>query len=88
MEKWCRTPTGMQRGAGRQDPAPASTTSSKVRSPVRGALIAQGKGVVIPDEAKENSSAMSAWIDSNRSTKRHARVNCAFSLAKGAMLYG
>src|ERR1700722_15192582 len=27
--------------------------------------IAQGKGVVIPEEAKANSAAMSAWIDSN-----------------------
>ena len=25
--------------------------------------IAQGKGIVIPDEAKANSAAMSAWID-------------------------
>ena len=25
--------------------------------------IAQGKGVVIPEEAKVNSAAMSAWID-------------------------
>ena len=32
--------------------------------------IAQGKGVVIPEEAKANSAAMSAWIDSNRSAKR------------------
>jgi DNA topoisomerase-3 len=24
--------------------------------------IAQGKGIVIPDEAKVNSAAMSAWI--------------------------
>jgi DNA topoisomerase-3 len=32
--------------------------------------IAQGKGAVIPDEAKANSAAMSAWIDSNRDTKR------------------
>ena len=32
--------------------------------------IAQGKGVVIPDEAKANSAAMSAWIASNRDTKR------------------
>jgi hypothetical protein len=28
--------------------------------------IAEGKGVVIPEEAKANSAAMSAWIDSNR----------------------
>src|SRR6202048_4562786 len=35
--------------------------------------IAQGKGVVIPEEAKANSAAMSAWIDSNRSSKRRKR---------------
>src|SRR5450756_3112016 len=32
--------------------------------------IAQRKGVIIPDEAKANSAAMSAWIASNRGTKR------------------
>jgi DNA topoisomerase III len=35
--------------------------------------IAQGKGVVIPEEAKANSAAMSQWIDSNRSAKRRKR---------------
>jgi DNA topoisomerase III len=35
--------------------------------------VAQGKGVVIPEEAKANSAAMSAWIDSNRGTKRRKR---------------
>jgi DNA topoisomerase-3 len=35
--------------------------------------IAQGKGLVIPDEAKANSAAMSAWIDSSRGTKRRGR---------------
>jgi DNA topoisomerase III len=35
--------------------------------------IAQGKGVVIPDEAKANSTAMSAWIESNVGTKRGKR---------------
>ena len=35
--------------------------------------IAQGKGLVIPDEAKTSSDAMSAWIDSNQDTKRHRR---------------
>ena len=35
--------------------------------------IAQGKGVVIPEEAKANSAAMSEWIDSNRSAKRRKR---------------
>jgi DNA topoisomerase-3 len=32
--------------------------------------IALGKDVVIPDEAKANSAAMAAWIDSNKRTKR------------------
>ena len=35
--------------------------------------IALGKGVVIPDEAKANSAAMSVWIDSNRGTTRRKR---------------
>ena len=35
--------------------------------------IAQGRGIIIPDEAKANSAAMSAWIDSNRGTKRRKR---------------
>ena len=32
-----------------------------------------GKGLIIPDEAKASSAAMSAWIDSNRGTKRRRR---------------
>src|SRR5947208_2309617 len=35
--------------------------------------IAQGKGLIIPDEAKASSAAMSAWIDSNGDTKRRRR---------------
>jgi DNA topoisomerase-3 len=35
--------------------------------------IAQGKGVVIPDDAKTNATAMSGWIDSNRGTKHGKR---------------
>jgi DNA topoisomerase-3 len=35
--------------------------------------IAQRKGLVIPDEAKTSSAAMSAWIDSNRDSKRRRR---------------
>jgi DNA topoisomerase-3 len=35
--------------------------------------IAQGKGLAIPDEAKASSAAMSAWIDSNRDSKRRRR---------------
>jgi hypothetical protein len=36
--------------------------------------IAQGKGLVIPDEAKASSAAMSAWIDSIRDGKRRRRA--------------
>ena len=35
--------------------------------------IAQGKGLIIPEVAKANSAAMSAWINSNRSAKRRKR---------------
>ena len=35
--------------------------------------IAQGKGLVIPDEAKADLAAMSAWIDANRDPKRRKR---------------
>ena len=35
--------------------------------------IAQGKGIIIPEEAKANSAAMSAWINSNRGAKRRKR---------------
>ena len=32
--------------------------------------LAQGKGLVVPDDARTNSAAMSAWIDTNRGKKR------------------
>ena len=32
--------------------------------------LAQGKGLIIPEDAKTNSVAMSAWIDTNRVKKR------------------
>ena len=45
--------------------------------------IAQGKGVIIPEEAKANSAAMSAWIDSNRGAKRRERGRkSAYKLAR------
>jgi DNA topoisomerase-3 len=37
--------------------------------------IAQGKGLIIPDEAKTNSATMSAWINSNRGKTRRKRVS-------------
>jgi DNA topoisomerase III len=35
--------------------------------------IAQGKGLIIPDDAKTSSATMSAWIDLNRDKTRHKR---------------
>jgi DNA topoisomerase-3 len=32
--------------------------------------LAQGKGLIIPDDVRTNSVAMSAWIDANRGKKR------------------
>jgi DNA topoisomerase-3 len=40
--------------------------------------IAQGKGIIIPDDAKTNSAAMSAWIDTNRGKKRR-KLKCKTS---------
>jgi hypothetical protein len=36
--------------------------------------IAREKGIVIPDEAKASSVAMSAWIESNRDPGRTKRI--------------
>ena len=54
--------------AGKHEPKPVSPAQLLYAK-----KIAQGKGLVIPDEAKANSAAMSAWIDSNRGTKRRRR---------------
>ncbi|MGA7450514.1 MAG: DNA topoisomerase, partial [Rhodoplanes sp.] len=54
--------------AGKREPKPVSPAQMLYAK-----QIAQGKGVVIPDETKANSVAMSAWIDSNRGTKRRKR---------------
>ena len=51
--------------AGKLDPKPVSPAQLLYAK-----KIAQGKGLIIPDEAKTNSAAMSAWIDSNQGTKR------------------
>src|ERR1700737_2937509 len=50
--------------AGKQEPRPVSPAQLLYAK-----KIAQGKGVVIPDEAKANSAAMAAWIDSNKGTR-------------------
>jgi DNA topoisomerase-3 len=49
---------------GKLDPKPVSPAQLQYAK-----KLAQGKGLIIPDEAKASSVAMSAWIDSNRGTK-------------------
>ncbi len=51
--------------AGKPAPKPASPAQL-----LYAMKIAQGKGLIIPDEAKASSATMSAWIDSNQGTKR------------------
>jgi DNA topoisomerase-3 len=40
--------------------------------------LAQGKGIIIPDDARSNSTSMSAWIDANRGKKRR-KLKCKTS---------
>src|SRR5258708_2204751 len=51
--------------AGKLEPRPVSPAQLLYAK-----KIAQGKDLIIPDEAKTSSAAMSAWIDSNRNSKR------------------
>jgi DNA topoisomerase-3 len=53
---------------GKLDPRPVSSAQLLYAK-----KIAQGKGLVIPDEAKASSAAMSAWIDLNGDSKRRKR---------------
>ena len=50
---------------GKIEPKPVSRR--RYRSPKR---LRRGKGLVIPDETKASSAAMSAWIESNLGTER------------------
>jgi DNA topoisomerase III len=54
--------------AGKLGPKPASPAQMLFAG-----KIAQEKGLVIPDEAKASSAALSAWIESNVGTKRGKR---------------
>ena len=54
--------------AGKLEPKPVSPAQLQYAK-----KIAQRKGLVIPDEAKASLAAMSAWIDSNRDSKRRRR---------------
>src|SRR5712672_4684137 len=46
---------------GKLDPKPVSPAQLLYAK-----RIAQGKGLIIPDDARTNSAAMSVWIDANR----------------------
>ena len=46
--------------AGKLEPKPVSPAQLLYAK-----KLAQGKGLIIPDDAKTNSAAMSAWIDMN-----------------------
>jgi DNA topoisomerase-3 len=59
------------------DPKPASPAQLLYAS-----KIAQGKGLIIPDDAKSSSAAMSAWIDSNRGAKRRKKFRRATDKSK------
>ena len=52
-----------------------STLSQCIRHLLHAKKIAQGKGLIIPDEAKTNSATMSAWIDLNRAKTRRKSVS-------------
>ena len=54
--------------AGKLDPKPVSPAQLLYAK-----KLAQGKGLIIPDDARTNSATMSAWIDSNRDKTRHKR---------------
>ena len=63
--------------AGNHEPKPVSPAQLLYAK-----KIAHGKGLVIPDEAKASSAAMSSWINSNRDTKRRRRGRkAAYKLA-------
>ena len=51
--------------ANKRDPKPVSPAQLLYAK-----KLAQGKGLIIPDDAKTNSAAMSTWIDKNRDKKR------------------
>jgi DNA topoisomerase-3 len=54
--------------AGESGPKPASPAQMLFAE-----KIAQEKGIVVPDDAKGSTAAMSAWIESNKGTERRKR---------------
>jgi DNA topoisomerase III len=64
---------------GKHEPKPASPAQLLYAH-----KIAQGKGLIIPEEAKASSAAMSAWIDANRSAKRRRGRKSAYKPSQAA----
>jgi DNA topoisomerase-3 len=64
--------------AGKLDPKPVTPAQLLYAK-----KLAQGKGLIIPDDARTNSAAMSAWIDTNRGKKRHKSGRAKPPRAKG-----
>jgi DNA topoisomerase-3 len=58
--------------AGKLDPKPVSPAQLLYAS-----KIAQSKDLIVPDDAKSSSAAMSAWIDANRGAKRRRKFRRA-----------
>jgi DNA topoisomerase-3 len=65
--------------AGKHEPKPPSPAQLLYAN-----RIAHVKGLVIPEETKANSAAMSAWIDSNRRAKRRRGRKSAYRPAQSA----
>src|ERR1700720_1166102 len=55
--------------AGKQEPSPVSPAQLLYAK-----KLAQGKGLIIPDDARTNTAAMSAWIDTNRDKSRRRLI--------------
>ncbi|UGY17900.1 DNA topoisomerase [Bradyrhizobium septentrionale] len=66
--------------AGKLDPKPVSPAQLLYAK-----KLAQGKGLIIPDDARSNSVAMSAWIEMNRGKKRRKPSRKTFNRAAGSV---
>ncbi|UGY26674.1 DNA topoisomerase [Bradyrhizobium septentrionale] len=66
--------------AGKLDPKPVSPAQLLYAK-----KLAQGKGLIIPHDARSNSVAMSAWIEMNRGKKRRKPSRKTFNRAAGSV---
>ncbi|MGY4310938.1 type IA DNA topoisomerase [Bradyrhizobium sp. JR3.5] len=66
--------------AGKLDPKPVSPAQLLFAK-----KLAQGKGLIVPDDARSNSVAMSAWIKMNRGKKRRKPSRKTFNRPAGSV---